>query len=89
MKIRAWKVLDRGNVPTSGANETSYTCFGCGNDSRLPVVGTVIAQLRSGPVFERPGYATPALIECRHCRRRYGLEPERAHAPRAAEALAS
>jgi hypothetical protein len=69
MRVKTWKVLDRGAVP-SDARRVQYTCTFCGREAELPVVGTPIAQIEQGIVFDtdRRGIMPP-VIQCRKCRR--------------------
>ena len=69
--MATWKVLDFGRVPTTGAVVISYDCPGCGHEAELPVLGMAIAQTAGGVVFEPGTHAIPAIIQCRHCRRRF------------------
>ncbi len=68
-----WRVIDRGGVPEHGSNMVDYTCLNCGVESRLPVLGAAIAQVGQGLVFDTGSFAMPAVIQCRHCRRKYEI----------------
>lgn len=69
MRIRTWKILDRGAVP-GGAATISYSCR-CGYEAELPVRGRALAQIGfGGVVFDNDGpYALPTTIQCRKCGR--------------------
>lgn len=69
-----WKILDRGTVPETGTNTCLYACMGCGNETELEVVGTALAQINAGLVFDVGPHATPVKIQCRKCRRVFELE---------------
>lgn len=69
-----WKVIDRGRVPEFAANSVEFSCPGCGWEASLPVLGTPLAQLHSGIVFDRGEHAMPRVIKCRKCRRRFEME---------------
>lgn len=68
MRVRTWKVLDRGEVPV-GAPTISYSCR-CGYEAELPVVGLALAQTSDGAVvFDIGRHAMPTTIQCRKCGR--------------------
>lgn len=69
--MRSWKVIDSGTVPPN-ARKIEYTCMGCMREALLPVVGTVLAQLDAGLVFDTDTdkRAIPKQIQCPHCRKR-------------------
>lgn len=67
-----WKIIDRGSVPEYSGT-IPYSCPGCGADSELPVAGMPIAQIGNGVVFDSREHAIPKIIQCRKCRRKYGV----------------
>lgn len=69
-----WKVINRGLVPDPAPNHAEFACPGCGWEASLPVLGTPLAQLQSGIVFDTGINAMPQVIECRKCRRRFEME---------------
>lgn len=71
---KPWKILDRGLVPMTGTNTCLYACMGCGNEAELEVMGTALAQINAGLVFDVGPYAIPVKIQCRKCRRVFELE---------------
>jgi len=75
MRVRTWKILDRGKVPLA-AREVSFTCTRCWREAMLPVLGRAEAQVEMGVVFDpaEPGYALPKVIQCRKCRRIFSTE---------------
>lgn len=72
--IATWRILDRGDVPEQGVNLVLYDCPGCGAEAELPVLGTPLAQIESGIVFDIGKRAMPRIIQCRNCRRRFELD---------------
>jgi len=72
--LKHWRILDYGNVPEDTSRMIEYTCMNCDEDSLLPVVGSVMAQMGQGLVFDIGGHAIPAVIQCRHCRKRYSTQ---------------
>lgn len=73
MKIKRWKILDRGSVPVL-AETVSYTCPACLRDAELPVLGTVIAQLGPGLIFDPGPRALPSSVRCPSCHHSFELE---------------
>lgn len=72
MSGRAWKILERGEVPLVGVSTIDYTCPNCEMDARLPVKGLPMAQMCGGGiVFDTGPHAMPAIIQCPYCRKRY------------------
>lgn len=67
-KVKAWRILDYGDVPTTTVPSIEFTCLNCMHDSLLPVVGRPIAQLEQGLVFDPGPRAMPRIIQCRFCR---------------------
>jgi len=67
MRVKTWKILDRGDVPLDAAT-VDFACVHCGREAVLPVVGRPLAQVESGVVFDndRRGIM-PRLIQCRKC----------------------
>lgn len=67
MRVKTWKVLDRGVVgPIAGT--IPYDCP-CGHEAELPVNGRVIAITAGGGIiFDGPG-SLPPKIQCRRCGR--------------------
>ena len=75
MRVKTWKILDRGQVP-AGASEVEFACP-CGYEAMLPVMGRPLAQCWSGIVFDNDGpFAMPTTVQCRKCRRILTNEPE-------------
>lgn len=67
MRVKTWKVLDRGTVREE-AGTIPYDCP-CGHEAELPVAGRVIALTSDGGVvFDGPG-SLPPKIQCRRCGR--------------------
>ncbi|HXI14769.1 MAG TPA: hypothetical protein VNM48_00260, partial [Chloroflexota bacterium] len=66
MRVKTWKVIDRGSVGDT-ARVVDFTCV-CGREAQVPVSGLPIAQIGMGIVFDGPPYAMPAVIQCRKCR---------------------
>ena len=73
---KPWKILERGAVPDAGTNTCLYACMGCGNEAELEVIGTALAQVNTGLVFDLGPHAMPAKIQCRKCRRVFAWEVE-------------
>ena len=67
MRVKTWKILDRGEVP-SGAPSLEFDCQ-CGRSAMLPAIGLPLAQMGAGIVFDIGRHALPALIQCRKCGR--------------------
>lgn len=67
---RSWKIIDRGSVPRD-AKRILFTCIECGEDSWLPVVGHVIAQVEMGLLFGDPEGEMPASVSCPYCKIRF------------------
>lgn len=68
MKVKTWKILDRGDVPLD-AGMIEYECA-CGYEAALPVRGRVLAQVAGGLVFDtNERGALPKRIQCRRCGR--------------------
>jgi DNA-directed RNA polymerase subunit RPC12/RpoP len=74
VRVKTWKILDRGNIPHN-ARTVEFTCMTCGRDAHLPVVGLAIAQVDEALIFDHPGHAIPPLIQCRKCGHVYEQEP--------------
>ena len=66
-EISNWIIIDRGSVPKR-AIKKEYTCMTCGEESLLPMVGSPIAQIGQGIVFDIGTYSMPKTIRCPHCR---------------------
>jgi len=77
MRVKTWKVIDRGEVPNDGPM-IAFPCR-CGYEAMLPVRGRALAIIAGGGVVfdtnERG--ALPAVIQCRKCLRILGLESVR------------
>ena len=73
MGRKTWKVIEWGDVP-EGAPLHDYTCMGCGREALCPMRGLPLAQIEMGIVFDIGSHALPEVIQCRGCRRRYGLD---------------
>ena len=69
MKRPTWKVIRRGAVPLEGAKVAQFTCLNCMHEADLPILGTAIAQVGDGIIFDPGPHAMPAVIECRKCGR--------------------
>lgn len=68
MRVKTWRILDRGTVPEN-ASTIPYVCR-CGYEAELPVQGRAIALMAGGGVVFDPGdCAIPPLVQCRRCRR--------------------
>jgi len=68
--MRKWKVIDEGMIPDGArAHLIPYMCVNCWRESELPVVGTVLAQIDEGLVFDTGRHHTPDEIKCPWCRR--------------------
>lgn len=69
MRVKTWKVIDRGDVP-DGAPTVPYECV-CGHEAQLPVRGRPLAQIAGGGiVFDtNERYGLPPTVQCRKCRR--------------------
>ena len=71
--MRNWRILDYGKVPQD-ARKLDFTCPHCERDSALPHVGTPMAQIGAGIVFNPGEHAMPAKIQCPYCRRKFSQE---------------
>ncbi len=75
MRVKTWKVLDRGIVPEDAAT-IPFECR-CGREAELPVLGRVIAvsgghepgEADQALVFDIGRHAVPTKIQCRKCGR--------------------
>jgi hypothetical protein len=68
MRVKTWRVLDYGVVPTD-APTIPYDCP-CGREAELPIKGRVIAVTSDGGViFDTRERAIPDKIQCRRCGR--------------------
>jgi len=67
---RDWTVIDRGEVPEEGAGVVLFTCLECMTESNLPILGTPMAQVEQGIVFDIGAHAMPKIIECPSCNNR-------------------
>jgi len=72
MRVKTWRILDRGAVP-EGASTIMYPCR-CGYEAMLPIAGRPIAmglgrQSDGWVIFDPGTNALPTTIQCRRCRR--------------------
>jgi lysyl-tRNA synthetase class I len=68
MSVKTWKIIDRGSVPLD-ARTVEFGCE-CGQEAQLPIVGTPLAQLHGGIVFDNDQTGVlPVTIQCRKCGR--------------------
>ncbi len=65
--VTEWRILDMGDLPEE-CHEIDYTCLNCLTESKLPVVGLVIAQSHSSLVFDPGPRQLPKRIRCPVCR---------------------
>lgn len=79
MRVKTWKILDRGKVPKNALTVT-YDCPHCGHEAELPVKGRALAQIAGGGiVFDNDQKGEiPPTVQCRKCRRILTTEPEQA-----------
>lgn len=66
MRVKTWKIIDRGLVPED-AQMVPYECE-CGREAEIPVSGRVLALAAGGIVFDG-AHAMPPVIQCRKCGR--------------------
>ena len=68
MRVKTWRVLDRGTVPDTAAM-VPVSCI-CGYEAAVPYVGRPLAAIGQGVVFDvGVPHALPPTIQCRKCGR--------------------
>lgn len=71
--MKHWIVLDWGEVPEEKHAVHEHECGHCGQESFLPVVGSVIAEVcneetgHGSLIFDIGAQATPKEVMCPHC----------------------
>ena len=76
MRVKTWKIIDRGGV-TKTANTIPYECE-CGHEAELPVNGRAIAMFSGGGIVFDTGSKgeLPLKIKCRKCGRVFQNEKD-------------
>lgn len=68
MRVKTWKIIDRGDVPLDSRSTAELTCLKCGREAFIPVVGRPLAQTGEGIIFDNDADGVvPAIIRCRKC----------------------
>ena len=66
-KIKRWKVLKMG-IPKAGKlRDVLMACMKCGEESQLALIGSPLAQVDSGFVFDTGPHWMPETVRCPHC----------------------